>query len=54
MNEIHSEFCANCGNKAVRLVDGKEKPTVWCNIQCQNEWIDSLKKENELEQLTTK
>jgi hypothetical protein len=41
--EIHSKECAYCGKIATRKVNGKNVPTVWCNIECQNKWIDSFK-----------
>lgn len=41
--EIHSEYCAECGKKAVRIVNGKEMPIIWCNMECQNKWLESFK-----------
>jgi hypothetical protein len=35
--------CHWCGKRATRKVDGKDMATIWCNIECQNKWIDSFK-----------
>ena len=40
-NKMSSLECAYCGKEAFRIVNGKKSRTVWCNIKCQNLWIDS-------------